>query len=158
MFSKSQIFQPLFDVLVSQKKIDRQYLAFVKAKVLSKTNYHFTENIGRNRYDSNKRVVSKNGKPAVTDVLCLGTNGKISVLKCKLHTGRTHQIRVHLSYHKLPILNDSLYGTVSKELSCMGLVGNQLCFWHPLLNETIDLQLNLDDEFKQLLKQCSKPR
>lgn len=156
MFSKSPVFQPLFDSLVSEKKIERQYLAFVKAKILSKTSFRFSESIGNNRYDSSKRIISKNGKHAVTEVYSLGSNGRISVLKCKLQTGRTHQIRVHLSYHKFPIINDSLYGVKSQELTCMGLVGNRLCFFHPLLDRVIDLHLNLDPEFEELLVQCTQ--
>lgn len=156
MFSKSSVFQPLFDSLVSEKKIERQYLAFVKANISSKANYRFTESIGKHRYDSNKRVVSKNGQYAVTEIYSLGSNGIISVLKCKLQTGRTHQIRVHLSYHKLPIINDKLYGVKSQELSCMGLVGNRLCFIHPMFDRVIDLHLNLNAEFKKLYIQCTK--
>lgn len=154
MYSKSQVFQPLFDSLVSQKKIDRQYIAFVKATVLSKTYYCFSESIGKDKHASNKRIISRNGQRAITEVYSLGTNGNISVLKCKLHTGRTHQIRVHLSYHKLPIINDNLYGVSSCELSCMGLIGNQLCFYHPLLNKCIDVYLPLNHEFELLFKRC----
>lgn len=151
MFSKSIIFQPLFDALVSQKKIERQYLAFIKAQIVANRSYLFTNPIGKDRYDSNKRVVCKNGKRAITEVYSLGTNGKISILNCKLQTGKTHQIRVHLSYHNMPIINDSLYGVSSNELSCMGLFGNHISFFHPLLNKNIDLWLSLERECKELL-------
>lgn len=156
VFSKSEVFQPLFDQLVKNKEIHRHYLAFVKGKVEKEMNFNYCEPIGKDKHNSNKRVISKKGKKSETIVLSLGTNNIYSVLKCVLVTGRTHQIRVHLSYHKLPILNDKIYGVKSKATRDMGLIGYEILMYHPIKELNIAVQIELNEEFQKIYNLCCK--
>jgi len=72
-----------------------------------------TGNIGRNTRDRLKMQVfaeGENGKPAITHYRLLEQLGYVSLIECRLETGRTHQIRVHLEYIKHPVFNDERYG------------------------------------------------
>lgn len=153
MFSKSIIFQPLFDKLLSEKTIRRYYLAFVKGKMKVDETLTIDKPIGKDRHNSNRRVVAKNGQPALTKAKCLGSKGGISVLRCYLDTGRTHQIRVHLSSIGYPIINDDLYGIRDKSLVRMGLVADELEFFHPLKEEQIEIEGTLPNDVSKLLNE-----
>ena len=152
MFSKSEIFQPLLDKLMAQSQIRRQYLAFVKAKVNEET-FTINKPIGKDRHDSKKRVVSRNGQSALTKFRLLGSKNGISVLRCILDTGRTHQIRVHLSSCGYPIINDDLYGVKDKSLVRMGLIGDILDFYHPLKEEIMEVECELPNDMARLVNE-----
>lgn len=151
MYSKSAVFQPLLDQYLEKKEIRRTYLAFVKGKIDKGEKFSIDEPIGRDRHSSNKMVVYKNGQKAQTKVESLGYKNGITTLRCTLQTGRTHQIRVHLSYKGYPIINDPLYGVNFDKVSRMGLVASEMVFYHPLKEENIRISVDIDDELKQLM-------
>ena len=136
-FSRSPVFQPLFDQMLEKKEISREYLAFVSGRVGQGKEFVAEEAIGRDRHDSRKRRVSESGQPARTVFTCLSSSDRFSILHCRLDTGRTHQIRVHCAYHGHPILNDELYGKPFPELPGMGLFAYRLRFFHPFLEKEI---------------------
>ena len=152
MFSKSIVFQPLLDKLLSEKQIRRSYLAFVKGKMEKDTSMVINEPIGKDRHNANKRVCYKGGQSALTKVRSLGYSKKnnYSVLRCILDTGRTHQIRVHLAYKHFPILNDTLYGEESKLCIRMGLMADELDFFHPLRQEMLNVECELPNDLSKL--------
>jgi len=151
-FSKSPVFQPLFDKMMADKRIQRRYLAIVQGTIPKEKRYVFTDRIGRNRHDSTKRIVTKHGAMAKTSIISLGSYSNLSILKCILDTGRTHQIRVHLSFHGMPIINDKLYGTRSKLTKEMGLFGNELEFVHPITEEFVHVYGTLKDDVNNLIR------
>ena len=108
--------------------------------------------IGRDRHDRRKRVVdSKKGQYAETQVSRLKQfPNKTSLVRCKLKTGRTHQIRVHLSHHKHPIVGDPLYNSRSKTSRLM-LHAFRLSLTHPLTLEKLSFTA-LSDTFERELK------
>ena len=152
MFSKSIIFQPLLDKLLSEKQIRRSYLAFVKGKMERNASMIINEPIGKDRHNANKRVVYKDGQSALTKVRSLGYSKKndFSILRCILDTGRTHQIRVHLAYKHYPILNDQLYGVESSLCIRMGLMADELEFYHPLKQEMMTVEADLPNDLSKL--------
>lgn len=152
IFSKSIIFQPLLDKLLSEKQIRRNYMAFVKGKMEEGQSLFIDKAIGKDRHDSSKRVIYKDGQEARTRVKSLGCNKSkdYSVLRCVLDTGRTHQIRVHLASEHLPILNDSLYGVESNLCIRMGLVADELEFYHPLKEEMMNIDHELPNDLRKL--------
>jgi 23S rRNA pseudouridine1911/1915/1917 synthase len=92
-----------------ERKLNRQYLALVEGFLSGKGTVNAP--IGRNAGARNKMAVrSAGGKKAVTHFISLQTKQEASFLLLKLETGRTHQIRAHLSYIKHPILGDRVYG------------------------------------------------
>ena len=113
----------------------------------------FRDKIGRNRHDRRKRIVDqKNGQCAETQVTRLKQfQNKTSLVRCKLKTGRTHQIRVHLSHHGHPILGDPLYNPHSKTSRLM-LHAFKLSFIHPLTLKKLSFT-GLSDTFERELKQ-----
>ena len=151
VFSKSIIFQPLFDKYLAEKKIRRNYLAFTKGNSELDKTIIIDKPIGKDRHDSNKRVVYKDGQPALTKVKCIAKGKGISLMKCSLDTGRTHQIRVHLASVGLGIINDELYGESSSLLNRMGLIANELDLYHPLKEDYIHLEIELPNDMGKLL-------
>lgn len=100
---------PILVRLIKDKIIHRTYLAWV-AGHFSKTSGTIDKPIGYDDNDKRKRKINGyNAKPAVTDYQVIRTKGDYSLVKLVLHTGRTHQIRVHLSSLGHPIIGDPLY-------------------------------------------------
>ena len=152
VYSKSIVFQPLLDQLLSNKQIRRNYLAFVRGKMESDKSIVIDSPIGKDRHNPNKRIIYKDGQPALTKVKSIGYNKKnnYSILACTLDTGRTHQIRVHLSSIGLPILNDDLYGVSSNLCIRMGLFAENLEMYHPLIQDNISVDCDLPNDLARL--------
>lgn len=157
IYSKSKKSQPIFDRMIQKKEIDREYLAIVSGVIKKGKTFLYSDPIGKNRYESKKMVITMNGKKSLTHVCSLGTDGKYSILKCKLETGRTHQIRVHLSYHGMPIVNDALYGSIDscKEIDGLGLISYRLKFIHPYIGEMIEINCELESTIQSILNRIN---
>ena len=151
LFAKNPFILPILNRLLEKKEIAREYWALVEGQVGSKE-LIFQDKIGRDRHDRRKRVVdSKNGQYAETQLSRLKQfPNKTSLVRCKLKTGRTHQIRVHLSHHKHPILGDPLYNSKSKTSRLM-LHAFRLSFTHPLTLEEFSFTA-FSDTFERELK------
>ena len=132
LFSKIPFFQPWLDSQLSQKQIRRHYLAITRGRSEPGKKYTFRDRIGRDRHQSGVYRVSKTGVEAVTKAECLAAKNGYLLFGCDLETGRTHQIRVHLSAHGFPIVNDPLYGSASRDFRCMGLWADEITFRSPL--------------------------
>lgn len=152
VFSKSQVFQPLLDKLLSEKQIRRNYLAFVSGKIEPNKIFTINKPIGNDRHNSGKRIIYKNGQEAITKVRCVGTNisKNYSCLMCSLDTGRTHQIRLHLSSENYPILNDDLYGINSNLCTRMGLCADSIEMYHPLKEDNLSINIDLPSDLNKL--------
>ena len=115
--------------------------------------------IGRHPADRKKQAVTeKNSRSAVTYYKVLERFNKYTHLNCRLETGRTHQIRVHLAYIGFPVLGDTVYGRKKPELgmSSQCLHAQRLCFTHPSTRERIDLYTDLPDYFFEVLGKLEK--
>ena len=152
LFAKNPFILPILNRLLEKKEIAREYWALVEGQIGSKE-LIFRDKIGRDRHDRRKRVVdSKKGQHAETQVSRLKQfPNKTSLVRCKLKTGRTHQIRVHLSHHKHPIVGDPLYNSRSKTSRLM-LHAFRLSFTHPLTLEKLSFTAP-SDTFETELKQ-----
>lgn len=152
LFAKNPFILPILNRLLEKKEISREYWAVVAGEIESKE-LIFRDKIGRNRHDRRKRIVDpKNGQCAETQVTRLKQfQNKTSLVRCKLKTGRTHQIRVHLSHHGHPILGDPLYNPHSKTSRLM-LHAFKLSFIHPLTLKKLSFTA-LSDTFERELKQ-----
>ena len=151
LFAKNPFILPILNRLLEKKEISREYWALVDGNT-NKKELVFKDKIGRDRHDRRKRVVdTKNGQSAETHVSRLKQfPNTTSLVRCKLKTGRTHQIRVHLSHHNFPILGDPLYNSKSKTSRLM-LHAFRLSFTHPLTLEKLSFTA-LSDTFEKELK------
>ena len=145
LVAKDMLSCSLLGELVKRGEIKKTYLAVVDG--VPKTDHFIIEKpIKREKEGSMKRVCDKDGKYAKTECfLEKQLENGLSLLKIILHTGRTHQIRVHLSDYGLPLFADALYGRAKKGKT-FTLIANQLSFIHPFTNEQINLLLNTNIE------------
>lgn len=110
--------------------------------------------IGRHPTDRKKMaVVQRNGREAVTHWEVIARYGQYTHLRCRLETGRTHQIRVHMAYLNHPIVGDPVYGSGKAELGLTAqcLHAQALTFLHPRTGEEITVTCPLPDEFRDTL-------
>ena len=116
--------------------------------------------IARHPTDRKKMAVNHlNGRPAVTHWKVLTRYAGYTHLQCRLETGRTHQIRVHMAAQGHPVLGDPVYGGVRKgfpELVGQCLHARQLTFRHPRTGEHITVECPLPDYFQAVLTRCSR--
>ncbi len=98
-------------------------------------------------------VLKSGGKDAVTHYKVLKHFDKFTYIECRLETGRTHQIRVHMAYLGHPLLGDVVYGPKSCPYKLEGqtLHAKILGFHHPRTNEYIETDASLPDYFEKLL-------
>lgn len=111
--------------------------------------------IGRSPKDRKKMAINeKNGKQAITHVKVLERLKNATYIECRLETGRTHQIRVHLSSIGHPLLGDELYGDTKNKYRLQGqtLHAYLLGFCHPSTNEYIETIAPMPEYFQKLLK------
>ena len=94
-------------------------------------------NIGRHPNDRKKMTITPNGKEAITHYKVLKNMGKYTLIECQLETGRTHQIRVHMSSINHPLLGDEIYGPKTCPFKLQGQVlhAKSLGFIHPTTKE-----------------------
>ena len=113
--------------------------------------------IGRHPTDRKKMAVNyKNGRNAVTHYKVLKKlKNNFCLIECQLETGRTHQIRVHMSYIKHPLLGDAIYGPKNQPYHLQGqtLHAGVLGFIHPSTKEYVEFSSELPEYFQKLLKQ-----
>ncbi len=167
--------------------ISRKYLALVWGKMkepkfrreTSSLKYDVHDNVVRvvsqiGRHPNNRKmmaVVKRGGKLAISKFkevngFCLQKNLQASLLECELETGRTHQIRVHLSHIGNPIIGDPTYGNKQKALKQssyeasaavnfkrQALHAFYLRFIHPVLQEEIEFEVGLHEDFGNLLNE-----
>lgn len=115
--------------------------------------------IGRHPIDRKKMAVNyKNGKDAVTHYQVLERFGQYTYIECRLETGRTHQIRVHMASIGHPLLGDSVYGSSKNPWKLQGqtLHAMVLGFRHPVTGEYMEFTAPLPEYFSELLDKLRK--
>jgi len=110
LYAKGFLSQAYYTSIWDGEQIQKTYTAIVEGKVSSKS-FLIDKPIGKDRHQNNRYLVLPNGKPSKTQVEVISSSDTYSVLKCRLLTGRTHQIRVHLSSIHHPIIGDAYYGS-----------------------------------------------
>ena len=159
-----------------ERTTDRRYNALVWG-ILNPTEGTITGNVGRSIRDRKVMQVFKDGeegKTAITHYKTLEELGYISLVECKLETGRTHQIRVHFSHIKHPIFNDEDYGgnqiikgttftkyhqfinNCFKILPRQALHAKSLAFDHPVTGKRLSFDSELPDDMSQVIEKWRK--
>ena len=114
--------------------------------------------IGRHDIDRKKMAVNlKNGKSAVTHFEVLERIGGCTLVKCRLETGRTHQIRVHMAYIGHPVAGDPVYGYKNNRgMNGQALHAGMLTLEHPSSKELVTFEAPLPTDFENLLRELRK--
>ena len=138
VFAKNPFVLPVLNRLLEDKKIQRDYWALILGN-LPKKQLVYKDKLGRDRHDRRKRIVDpRKGLYAETHVTSLKTFKRTSLVNCQLQTGRTHQIRVHLSHHGHPIVGDPLYNP--ERAPRLMLHAHRLRLTHPFTLEKIQVE------------------
>ncbi|MEH7454885.1 RluA family pseudouridine synthase [Gottfriedia acidiceleris] len=154
VFAKHALSSSILDSMLSQRKIKRTYTAIVEGNVKSPKGT-INEAIGRDRHHPTRRRVSPKGDKAITHYKKIRYISKLNVtiLECQLDTGRTHQIRVHLSFLGHPLIGDLLYGGKQKLLNRQGLHASNVQFTHPFTKENLSIDIPYPSDIKQILNE-----
>lgn len=139
---------------IRQHEFHRLYLALVYGNVKDKK-FKIDAPLTRPNHTVRRAKVDiYNGREAITHCELLGTNGQVSLLKCSLETGRTHQIRAHLAYIGYPIVGDPLYGHRKEKIALKGqvLTAYSLSLIHPRTLKRMTFYTPIDDYFKEVLR------
>ena len=152
IFAKNEYIQ---ECLIRQMKggnFYKEYIAICEGKFNS-TFGTINEPIARKENSIIERCVDINGDTAIThyEVLKYNLEKDYTVLKCVLETGRTHQIRVHLSYIGHPLLGDTLYGNESRLISRQALHSYKVSFVHPIEKKLVSYVAPLPNDLNLLI-------
>lgn len=143
---------------ISKKTVLRKYIALVNGVILEDS-ATIDAPIGRDKFDRKKMsVTSENSKNAITHLKVLERYSNATLIECKLETGRTHQIRVHMNYIDHPIVNDPVYGynkLIDKEFGQM-LHAYIIGFVHPVTNEYMEFKADAPKRFYEILEEYKK--
>ncbi len=138
---------------IKAHKVKKTYIALVRG-VVRENEATIDMPIGRSKTDRKKMAVCKDGKNAVTHIKVLKRWEHYTLLQVNIETGRTHQIRVHLSYIGYPIIGDYTYSNGKNEFGVVGqcLHAQKLEFKHPITNKIMELEAPLPEYFQEIIQ------
>ncbi|MGG3493768.1 RluA family pseudouridine synthase, partial [Brevibacillus choshinensis] len=151
LYAKHQWASAILDEMLRERDIKRTYVAFVHGQ-LAKDSGKINEPIGKDRNHATRRRVTPNGDAAVTHYTVRQRYRNSTQVECRLETGRTHQIRVHLSHIGHPLLGDVLYGGKRDLISRQALHAEVLRFEHPFGGQSIEVRASLPADLLDLEK------
>ncbi|CAG7655372.1 RluA family pseudouridine synthase [Paenibacillus allorhizosphaerae] len=155
LFAKNEWSQTRLDAFMRDKRIGRHYVALVQGRPANAEGI-VDAPIGRDRHHATRRRVSRTGEPAVTRYQVIERYRSAALLRLMLETGRTHQIRVHMSYLGHPLIGDTLYGGEARGVERQALHGEKLLFPHPLTEESIEVGAPWPSDFAGLSERLKK--
>ncbi len=147
IFAKNEYIQENLIRQMEKGIFTKEYIAIVEGK-MEKTKGLIDAPIARKEESIIERCVSENGQEAITEYEVLQKNDRYSVVRCKLLTGRTHQIRVHFAYLGHPLLGDTLYGKKSNLINRQALHSYKISFIHPITKKNVAFESDLPKDFK----------
>lgn len=138
---------------IKNHQVKKTYIALVRGSV-KEDEATIDMPIGRSNSDRKKMAVNKNGRNAITHIKVLKRYDKYTLLEVNIETGRTHQIRVHLSHIGYPIIGDYTYSNGKNEFCVVGqcLHAKQLEFKHPITEQEMKLEAPLPNYFEEIIK------
>jgi 23S rRNA pseudouridine1911/1915/1917 synthase len=149
LYAKHALASALLDDLLRLRSIKRSYVAYVHGHPANERGT-ITQPIGKDRHHPARRRVTPSGEHAVTHYRVVERYRQAAKLECHLDTGRTHQIRVHLSYLGHPLIGDTLYGGKAADLNRQALHAAVLHFVHPFGGEQMKVEAPLPSDLKRL--------
>jgi len=150
--AKNPFAQHVLSSEMKEEGFDKKYITVVKG-VVEKDQGTIDEPIYRPTDDSVKRVVDSRGQESITHYKVIERLKDATVLEVKLETGRTHQIRVHMSHIGHPIIGDELYGSLDEDLiNRQALHAYSLKFKQPRTKEVLEFETDIPRDMKELIE------
>nr|WP_054758149.1 RluA family pseudouridine synthase [Liquorilactobacillus satsumensis] len=153
LFGKHRYAHALLDQQLQAHQVEKTYLAMLSGKI---TTAHFLLELPLDRVPGSfiKRRVEVTGKRASTEMWKLAGFPQATLCKVRLHTGRTHQIRVHSAYLGHPLVGDTLYGgELSQQLQRQALHCHKIVFFHPFKQKKIEVVAQLPADLQKYLEE-----
>ena len=154
IIAKNDVAHIKLSEMLKNHEIEKTYIAIVRG-IVKENEATINMPIARSNNDRKKMAVMKNGKQAITHfkVLKRSAPNDCTLLEIKIETGRTHQIRVHLSYIGHPIIGDEVYSNGKNKWGVKGqcLHAKSLKFRHPITDKEMNIQDELTDYFKKII-------
>lgn len=137
---------------IKNHEVKKTYIALVRG-IIKENEATIDMPIGRSTSDRKKMAVNKKGKNAITHIKVLKRYDKYTLVEVNIETGRTHQIRVHLSYIGYPIIGDATYSNGKNEFNVQGqcLHARKLEFVHPITGKKMELEAPLPQYFQEII-------
>lgn len=143
----------LLSKMIADKTVTREYITLVEG-TFDCINGTIDAPIARDSHYRQKMMITgKNSKHAITHFTVLDANRKYSLLRCRLETGRTHQIRIHLKYIEHPIVGDEVYGYRNTLKVKQLLHSYHLSFKHPISGKDIEVFADIPKHFREVLNE-----
>ncbi|MFA9467134.1 RluA family pseudouridine synthase [Streptococcus sp. E24BD] len=159
LFAKHGYAHARLDKQLQSKTIEKRYYALVEGEAELPDEGEIVAPIARDEESIITRRVHDSGKPAHTSFQVIGRYGAVKLVDIQLHTGRTHQIRVHFSHIGHPLLGDDLYGgNLSYGIHRQALHCHSLSFFHPFEEKQINLSSNLTDDMEKVIIETVEKR
>lgn len=158
MVAKNDLSHQILAQQIKDRLVTRLYIALVHGQMRNLTGT-IDAPIGRHLTNRKKMaVVARNGKAAITHYRILEVLGAYTLIEARLDTGRTHQIRVHMSYIGHPVVGDTVYGPKRPHLGLksQALHATYLAFHHPRTDEYLKFSTPLPEEFAIILEKLRK--
>lgn len=157
MIAKNDVAHRELSQQLKDHTVTRRYVALVHG-LIPHTQGKIDAPIGRNPKDRQSMAVTRtNSKNAVTNFTVLKRYQDMTLIECRLETGRTHQIRVHMSYIGYPVYGDPKYGYRKDDTSHgQYLHAKKLGFIHPTTKEYMEFESELPDYFQQKLDELEE--
>lgn len=158
IIAKNDLSHSFLSNCLKEHSINRIYYALVEGVVKNDKGV-INAPLGRSEKDRKKRcVTTKNSKEAITNYEVIKRYKKYTLIKLKLETGRTHQIRVHMKHIGHPVVGDDVYGKEDKKFGLKGqlLHSKSIGFIHPTTKEYLEFDSELPDYFKKVLEKIEK--
>lgn len=154
MFAKHGFAHAMMDKQLQSGELKKYYHALVGGDLSRLSEHEMIDlPIGRDETSIIKRCVIEGGQQALTEYTLVEKNQDIAQVSVQLHTGRTHQIRVHFSEIGCPLIGDELYGgDLTKGLNRQALHCQKLVFLHPFTREELTFELPLPNDMKELIE------
>ena len=146
VFAKNEYIQESLIRQMKNNDFTKEYLAIVTG-TLENRKGKIDAPISRKENSIIERCVSEKGQRAITEYEVIKNSREMSLVKCKLLTGRTHQIRVHMAYIGHSLLGDTLYGKESPLIKIQALHCYKIAFIHPISQKKIELKIDMPKEF-----------
>lgn len=154
VFAKNEYIQEALIRQMASKDFKKEYIAIVEGYFENKKGT-INKPIARKENSIIERCVDNNGDKAITHYEILKeltiSSKEISVVKCTLETGRTHQIRVHMAYIGHPLLGDDLYGGNMELIARQALHSYKICFIHPITNKTVTYEAPMPNDLLYII-------